>query len=156
MEQRLLIKYVREHGHASTQIHSQVIEPYVDKALSYRDVSYWVDRFRMGEKALKIRGAAEDRQISKLISESRERSKYRPMLQFETLLRLPALLRQRYSISSLKFFIWNFLTGDGSHKLSDDQKRTRVQLAVSLQAELGRVQRRNWTEFYTADESWVL
>jgi hypothetical protein len=30
-------------------------------------------------------------------------------------------------------------------KLSDDQKGTRVQLAVSLQAELERAQRKNWT-----------
>jgi hypothetical protein len=59
-------------------------------------------------------------------------------------------------MSSLKFFIWNFVTGDGSRKLSDDQKRTRVQLAVSLQAELEKAQRRNWTEFYTDDEPWVL
>jgi hypothetical protein len=28
-----------------------------------------------------------------------------------------------------------------------------VQLAVSLQAELERTQRRNWIEFYTGDES---
>jgi hypothetical protein len=59
-------------------------------------------------------------------------------------------------MSSLKFFIWNFVTGDGSHTVSDDQKRTRMQLAVSLQAEPERAQRRNWTEFYTGDESWVL
>jgi hypothetical protein len=57
---------------------------------------------------------AEDGQISKLISEWREHSQHRPMLQFETLLRLPALFRQRYSISSLKFSIWNFVTGDES------------------------------------------
>jgi hypothetical protein len=42
------------------------------------------------------------------------------------------------------------------HKLSGDPKRTRVQLAVSLQAELEMAQRRNWTEFYTDDESRVL
>jgi hypothetical protein len=40
--------------------------------------------------------------------------------------------------------------------LSDDQKRTRVQLAVSLHAKLERAQRRNWTGFYTCDESWAL
>jgi hypothetical protein len=67
--------------------------------------------FAWGEKVLKIRDASEDDQISKLISESREHSKHRPMLQFETLLRLPELPSQGYSMSSLKFFIWNFLTG---------------------------------------------
>jgi hypothetical protein len=38
----------------------------------------------------------------------------------------------------------------------DDQKRTRVQLAVSLQVELEKAQQRNWTEFYTCDECRVL
>jgi hypothetical protein len=31
-----------------------------------------------------------------------------------------------------------------------------MQLAVSLQAELERAQQRNWTKFYTGDESWPL
>jgi hypothetical protein len=59
-------------------------------------------------------------------------------------------------MSSLKFFIWNFATGDGPHKLRRDQKRVRVRRAVSLQAEVERTQRRNWTKFYTGDESWAL
>jgi hypothetical protein len=70
--------------------------------------------FASGEKVLKIRKSAEDRQISKLISESRESSKHRPRLQFRTLLRLPVLLHQPYSLSSLIFFIWKFGTGDRS------------------------------------------
>jgi DNA-binding IclR family transcriptional regulator len=49
-----------------------------------------------------------------------------------------------------------FVSEDGSHKLSDDQKRTTVQLDLSLQAELERAQRRNWTEFDTGDEFGVL
>jgi hypothetical protein len=40
--------------------------------------------------------------------------------------------------------------------LSNNQKRLRVQFAVSLQVELERAQRRNWAEFYTDDESRVL
>jgi hypothetical protein len=52
----------------------------------------------------------------------------------------------------LEFRNWRWIL----YKLSEDQKRTRVPLAVSLQAELERVQRRNWTEFYTGDESWIL
>jgi hypothetical protein len=43
----------------------------------------------------------------------------------------------------------------GPRKLSEDQKRTRAQLAVSRRAELERAQRRNWTEFYAGDESLV-
>jgi hypothetical protein len=78
------------------------------------------------------------------------------MVQFKILLRRPALLRQPYSLSSLKFFIWNFVTEHMPRKLSADQKRTSVHLAVSLQAELERAQRRNWTEFYTGDQSRVL
>jgi hypothetical protein len=62
--------------------------------------------FAVGEKALKIRVAAEDRQISKLMAELREHWKHGPMLQFETLLKLRALLHERHSISSVKFFIW--------------------------------------------------
>jgi hypothetical protein len=60
-------------------------------------------------------------------------------------------------MSSLKFFNWNFATGDASpDKFSDDQKGARGQFTVSLQTELERAQRRNWTEFYTGDEWWVL
>jgi hypothetical protein len=41
-------------------------------------------------------------------------------------------------------------------KLSDDQRRRKAQLALSLQAELEIAQRRSWTELYTGDESWAL
>jgi hypothetical protein len=54
LEQRALLKYVREEGQRSTQIHSKLAQQYEDKALSYSDVSYWVRQFGMGEKALKI------------------------------------------------------------------------------------------------------
>jgi hypothetical protein len=130
MEQRALIKYLRKKSHELAQIHSKLVEHYENKALSciilyyfilyylilsyiilsyiilsYPDVSYWVRQFRMRREAIEIRDAAEDLQISKLLSELREHSKHYPMLQFETLLRLPALLRQRYSIFSLKSFM---------------------------------------------------
>jgi hypothetical protein len=52
----------------------------------------------------------------------------------------------------VKFHDWRCVP----YKLSDDQKRTRVQLAVSLQAELERAQRRNWTECDSGDELRVL
>jgi hypothetical protein len=39
--------------------------------------------------------------------------------------------------------------------LNDDQNRPRIQFAVSLQVEFEKSQWRNWTEFYTDDESWV-
>jgi hypothetical protein len=110
MEQRVLIKYLREDGHGSTQIHSKLIEQYGDKALSYPILMSAIgcDSFARSEKGLKIRGATKNPQISRLISESRDRSKHRPVPQYEKLLRLPALLRQRYSMSLLKFLIWNF------------------------------------------------
>jgi hypothetical protein len=68
--------------------------------------------FAWGEKALKIRDSAGDRQISKIISESRDQSKHYLMLQFETLLKLPALLHQWYSLPSLKVFVERCVTGD--------------------------------------------
>jgi hypothetical protein len=52
----------------------------------------------------------------------------------------------------LEFRNWRW----APHKLSYDQKRTREHVAVSLQAELERAQRKNWREFYTDDESWIL
>jgi hypothetical protein len=45
---------------------------------------------------------------------------------------------------------------ENPHKLSEDQKRTSIQLAISLQAEFEMAQRRNWTEFHINDESCVL
>jgi hypothetical protein len=39
--------------------------------------------------------------------------------------------------------------------LSDDQKRTRGELVVSLQAELERAASRNWREFCNVDESRI-
>jgi hypothetical protein len=114
MEERVFIKYLWEGGHGSTQIQSKLVEHYEDKALSYPDVRYWMRHVRRGDKALKTGDAAEDRQTLKFISESREHSKHCPMLQFETFFRLPEFLCQRYSMFSFKFFIWNFVTGDGS------------------------------------------
>jgi hypothetical protein len=35
MEHRVVIKYLREEGHGSTQIHSKLVEYYGDKALFY-------------------------------------------------------------------------------------------------------------------------
>jgi hypothetical protein len=55
------------------------------------------------------------------------------------------------SSSSSEFRDWRLV----SHKLSDHQKRSKVQIAVPLQAELDRAQRRNWTKFYTGDKSSV-
>jgi hypothetical protein len=40
MEQRVLIKYLREAGHGSTQIHFELVEHYGDKAFSCSDFSY--------------------------------------------------------------------------------------------------------------------
>jgi hypothetical protein len=42
------------------------------------------------------------------------------------------------------------------YKLNHDQKWTRRQLAVSLQAGPARAQRKNWTEFYIGNESRVV
>jgi hypothetical protein len=119
MQQRVLIKCLWEEGHGSTQIHFQLVEHSGDKAFSYPILmpDIGCGSFSWGEKALKIRNSMENRQISKLVSELREHSKHRPMLAFETLYRLPTLLRQRYSMSSLKFFVWNFVTGDASPEI---------------------------------------
>jgi hypothetical protein len=94
------------------------------------------DSFAWGEKVLQIRNTAEDDQISKFISESRGHSKHRPMLQFETLLRLPTLLRQRYSVSSLKFFIWNFVAGDRSPQI---ERRSETNKSITCSFAAGRV-----------------
>jgi hypothetical protein len=40
--------------------------------------------------------------------------------------------------------------------MSEDQERTKIQLAVSLQTEFERTWQRNWTEFFTGDEFWIL
>jgi hypothetical protein len=114
MEERVLINYLREEGYRSRQIHSELVKYYETRHSLILMSAIRCDSFAWHEKALKIRDAAEDRQISKLISESREHSKIRPMIQLETLLRLPALPSQPYSISSLKFFIWNFVIGGKS------------------------------------------
>jgi hypothetical protein len=115
-----------------------------DKALPYPDVSYWVRQFRMGRESVEYwrrSGSSPDFQIHLRIDETLETW---PNFKFKTLLSLPALLGQRYSLPLLMFFVWNFLTGDASGtKMSDDQKRRKVQLAFSLQGELERAQRRN-------------
>jgi hypothetical protein len=92
MEQRALIEYLREEGHESTQIHSQLVERYEARHSPILMSAIGRGSFVCGEKALKIRVAAEDRQISKLISESKEHSKHRLTFQFETLFRPRALL----------------------------------------------------------------
>jgi hypothetical protein len=52
MEQRVLIKYLREERHESTQIHFKLVEHCADKALSYRDVSYRVGQFHLGREGI--------------------------------------------------------------------------------------------------------
>jgi hypothetical protein len=52
MEQRVLIKYLREEGHGSTQIHSKLAEYYEDEAFSHPDVSDWMQQFRMGRESV--------------------------------------------------------------------------------------------------------
>jgi hypothetical protein len=105
MEQRVLIENRREEGQGSTQIRARLVEQYGDKELSSPDVSHWVRQFRTGREGVEDSRCSGRPPDSKLVSELRERSKRRPMLHFETLLRLPALFGQRYSMSSLKFFI---------------------------------------------------
>jgi hypothetical protein len=53
MEQRVLIKDLREESDGSTQIQSASVEHYGDKPFSYPDVSYWVWQFRMGRESIK-------------------------------------------------------------------------------------------------------
>jgi hypothetical protein len=47
MEQRVLIKSLREESHGSTQIQLKFAEEDGDKALSDPDVSHWVREFRL-------------------------------------------------------------------------------------------------------------
>jgi hypothetical protein len=75
MEQRVVIKSLREERHESTQIHSKFVEHYGDKALSYPILSDPIrsypilmsaiecGSFAWGEKALRIQDAVEGRQI---------------------------------------------------------------------------------------------
>jgi hypothetical protein len=51
IEERVVIKDLREEGHGSSQIHSELVEYYGDKALSYLDVSDWVRLFPMGRES---------------------------------------------------------------------------------------------------------
>jgi hypothetical protein len=52
MKERVLIKYLREKGDGSTQIHSKLVEHYGDNALSSPDVSYWIRKFRMRRESV--------------------------------------------------------------------------------------------------------
>jgi hypothetical protein len=114
MEQRVLIKYLREEGHQSTQIHFKLIEYYGNKALSCPNVSDLMRQFRMWRESVEDSRWSERPSDFQTHSESMEPSMYRATVQFEILLRLLALPRQRYSLSSLKFFIWKVVTEDGS------------------------------------------
>jgi hypothetical protein len=157
MEQRIVIKCRWEERHGSTQIHSKSVEHDEDKTLSYPDVIYWMRQFRMG------RERTED-----------SRGSVRPP-DFQTHFRIEGALEASPNASvrdiaqttdiapSTVFCVFT----QARHlecrnrrwvpqKLTDDQRRRRVQLAVSLQAELEKAQRRNRMEFYTGDESWVL
>jgi hypothetical protein len=52
MEQRILMKYLREEPHGSTQIHYKLVEHYEDKALSYPGVSNWVRQCPMTRESV--------------------------------------------------------------------------------------------------------
>jgi hypothetical protein len=151
MEQRVLIRSLREKSHESTQIHSQVVENYKDKALSYPDVSYWVQQFHKGRESVsdpRRSGKPPDFQTHFRIEGALEAS--------------PNASVRHIPLSTVSYVFTQVLHlefRNGTwvpHKLSGGQKRTRAQLAVSLQTELERVQRRKWTEFYTGDESEVV
>jgi hypothetical protein len=157
MEQRVLIKDRREDGHGSTQIPSRFVKYHGDTAVSYPDVSYCVRHVRTGpesfdvwgrsgkprdfETHFRIQGALEASPNAS-VRDIAETTGIAPSTVFDALTQ----------VFHLKFGNWRW----NSHKLSDDEKRARVQLAVSLQAEHEKAQRRNWTEFYTGNESWSL
>jgi hypothetical protein len=157
MEQRVLIKSLREEGHELTQIHSKLVEHYGDKALSYPYVSYWVLQFCEEQESIedsRRSGRPSDFQTRFRIEGALEGSPNPPVrdLAQTTSIAPSSVLYVLIQVLHLGFPNWRWTP----HKLSDDQKQIRVQFAVSRQAELERAQQRNWTEFYTDHQSWVL
>jgi hypothetical protein len=123
MEQRVLITYLQEDGHGSRPIHSQFVEHYEDKALSYPDVGHWVWHFRIGSESFEDCKRSErppDFQAYFRIEGAREAS-------------LNASVRdiaQTTGIApSIVFYVLTQVLhlevriGDGPRTLSDDQKR---------------------------------
>jgi hypothetical protein len=52
----------------------------------------------------------------------------------------------------LKFRHWKSIP----HFLSEDDKKKRVSMAKSLEISLVKAQQRNWRNFWTGDESWIM
>jgi hypothetical protein len=113
MEQRVLIKCLREEDHESTPIHSKFMEHSRDKAVSDPDVSHWMRQFPMG------RESAEDSRGSKRPLDFQTHFRIKGAL--EALLNAsvrdlvqPSSIAPSRAFSVRRFFIWNFATGDRS------------------------------------------
>jgi hypothetical protein len=87
------------------QIHDKLVEHPGNKALSYLDVSHWVRQFLMRRESIedsRRSGRPPDFQTHFRIEGALEAS---PNASIRDIVRLPALLRQRYSMTWPKFFI---------------------------------------------------
>jgi hypothetical protein len=154
ISQKVLVQSLREEDHGSTQIHSTFVGHDGDKALSYPDFSDLVRQFCMGRESVedsRRRERPPDFQTLFRIEKALEASPNASVRDIaQTIGIAPStvfyLLTQ---VLHLEFPNWRSV----SHQLGEDQKRRRVQLVVSLQAEIERTERRNWTEFCTGDES---
>jgi hypothetical protein len=144
MEQRVLIIYLREESDGSTQIHSKLVDHHGDKTLSYPDVSDSVRQFRMRQEAVedsRRSGRPPDFQTHFRIEGAFKASPNASVRDIRQTAGI-ALSTAFYVLSQvlhLEFHNWRWVP----HKLSDDQKRRRVQFAVSPQTELERAQQRN-------------
>jgi hypothetical protein len=144
MEPRVVIKYLREEGHGSTQVHSKLVEDYGDKALSYPDVSDSMQQFHMGQESVedsRRSGRPPDFQTHFRIEGALEAS---PNVSVRDIAQTTSIAPSTVFYMLIQVLHLEFRDSRRvTHKLSRDQKRTRLQLAVSLQAELERSQRRN-------------
>jgi hypothetical protein len=137
IEHTVVIKCLPEEGHGSRQIHSQFVEHYGDKALSYRDVSAWVRQFRMG------RESAEDSRCSGRPTDFQTHFRIKGALEASPNVSVRDIVQNRDIAPSTGFYVLSqvlHLEFRKSRcipsKLSADQKPARIQFAGSLQAEL--------------------
>jgi hypothetical protein len=114
-----------------------------DKAISYPHVSYWVRQFLMGRESFEDsirRGRPPDFQTYFRIEGALQAL---PNASVREIARTTGIASSTVfyvfiPVFCLEFRNWRWVP----HKLSDDQKGAKVQLAVSLQAQLERAQRR--------------
>ena len=149
-----LVMYWHTKGYDAKAMHMKLVAYRAEGAPGYSTITKWLRALHRGEDILHRTFAPgppplEENEI--LIRSCLIEKPFSSVRSISSTTAIPrstvhdTLMRMGYVVKHLKWV---------PHKLTDDQKRNRVELSKRMLDHLRTAKHRSWVKFYTGDESW--